>query len=246
VLAREADLQHLLASHDQEARQARDAEVRLLDRVGQMERENQRMREESEGMRQESEGMRAQLQHLRDEQERHTVADQTRGFHLRQLEDTIAAQTARISCLEADGETLRGERDRAWQQRDEALRQARATEAELQTKVRALDVKAGNASEETRRLMAQIHHLHEELEQTFLQGQAGDQLIAAQHQQLVRAQSLMARLLVQTNQTSLGTQAVAVEVLPPQAAKAISGSTQGSGPERQGRGGGLLRRFWTP
>ncbi|MEB3156177.1 MAG: hypothetical protein VKO26_01915 [Cyanobacteriota bacterium] len=240
ALAREADLQFQLASYEREARQARDAEVRLLDRVGLLERENQRMREDSEAM-----GL--QLDHLRGERDRREQVERDHGILLRQLEDTMAGQARCIAALETDKESLRGERDRARQQREETLRQARVTEADLQARVQALQDKNGQASEETRRLTDQLHHLHEELEQIFLQGQAGDALIAAQHQQLQRAQSLMSRLLVQTTQPMIPTQAVSVEVLPSPPATALAGTSQTSDSRgRQRRSARLLRRFWTP
>jgi hypothetical protein len=62
------------------------------------------------------------------------------------------------------------------------------------------------------------------LEKSFLQAQAGDQLIAAQHAQLLRAQALMSRLLVQATRSLLPTQAISVDVVPARAANALSGS----------------------
>ncbi|MFM1798971.1 MAG: hypothetical protein RLZZ117_1249, partial [Cyanobacteriota bacterium] len=228
-----------IASYEREARQARDAEVRMLDRVSWLERENQRIREESEALR-------VQLNHVLDDLNRQGLAAQRHGDRVVQLEETIAAQATRITGLEAEGEHFKSERDQARQQREEVLRQARSTEADLQAKVRALDLKAERASEETRRLMGQLHHLHEELEQTFLHSQAGDQLIAAQYHQLQRAQSLMSRLLVQSSQSLIPAQAVSVEVLPTPTVHSIAGSSQSGDTNLQRGGGRLLRRFWTP
>ena len=82
----------------------------------------------------------------------------------------------------------------------------------------------------------------EELEKTFLHGQAGNQLIAAQHHQLQRAQSLMSRLLVQATRSAMPTESVAVEVLPPRPARGLL--DQGA-KRSQGWGTGLMRKIWS-
>ncbi|MEB3317348.1 MAG: hypothetical protein VKO39_04330 [Cyanobacteriota bacterium] len=106
----------------------------------------------------------------------------------------------------------------------EALRVARDAEAQWQARTKALEADKGHAQEEARRMLLQVHHLQEELEKSFLQGQAGEQLIGAQNAQLLRAQALMSRLLVQATRSLLPTQAISVEVIPARAANALSGS----------------------
>ncbi len=197
VLTREIELRRRLVAVEQEAAQSRDAEVRLLDRLG-------------------------------------------------QLEATITAQSARLAQLEANEQQLRGERDQALRQREEISQQARSSEADLLAQVQAMEIKTGQASQEARRLTGRLHETLEEMEQIFLQGRAGQDLIAAQHLQLQRAQSLMSRLLVQSTRSLMSAQAVAVEVLPAHAPKAISGSTSDADPARPGPAGRLLRRIWTP
>jgi chromosome segregation ATPase len=241
VMAKVADLNHQLFQHQQDLGLAREEAERQL----------------------------AQLHHVQEELERLFLADHTNLLQIQQLRDTLHSQTSRTAALEADLEQIRSERDGALRERDglaqektvafatvadlnarlsgqsEALRQARAAEAQLNARTDALESEKGLAREEARSLLVQLHHLQEELEKSFLHGQAGDQLISAQHEQLMRAQSLMSRLLVQATRSLLPAQVISVEVLPPQTANSHPRSLPSGSADRPGWGSGLLRKVWT-
>ena len=70
------------------------------------------------------------------------------------------------------------------------------------------------ALEEAKLTLLQLHQVQEELEHYFLQSRGADQLAAAQQDQLLRAQALIARLLPDAAAIAPA-QRVAVEVLPP-------------------------------
>ncbi|MFN9546342.1 MAG: hypothetical protein ACK6AD_04615, partial [Cyanobacteriota bacterium] len=168
-----------------------------------------------------------------------------------QLQSAMETETAKVAQTEADLAQFRSEHASMAQERDavtqektaalatvadlthqlsgqtEALRLAREAEAQHLAKAEALEGEKWQARDEARRLLAQLHHLQEELEETFLRCQAADQLVAAQHQQLQRAQSLMSRLLVQATRNLLPSQAIAVEVLPPRLPGSLSRSLPG-------------------
>jgi chromosome segregation ATPase len=262
VMAAMEDLNHQLGQHQQDLGRARETEAQLRARAEALEGENQRARGEAESQL-------TQLHHVQEELERLFLADHTNLLQIKQLRDTLHTQTSRTTALEADLEQIRSERDGALRERDglaqektvafttvadlnarlsgqtEALRQVRAAEALLSARTDALESEKGQAREEARRLLVQLHHLQEELEKSFLHGQAGDQLIAAQHEQLLRAQSLMSRLLVQATRGLLPAQVISVEVLPTQTANSRPRSLPSGGADRQGWGSGLLRKVWT-
>ena len=70
------------------------------------------------------------------------------------------------------------------------------------------------AREEAELTLLQLHQVQEELEHYFLKSRGADQLAAAQQDQLLRAQTLMAKLLPEASNL-ISAQRVDVEVLPP-------------------------------
>ncbi len=77
-----------------------------------------------------------------------------------------------------------------------SLKQALVGE-QLRARSKGLMAENDHSREKARVLLAQQHHLKEDLGKTAIQAQAENQLVAAQHDKFLRAQSLMARLLVQ-------------------------------------------------
>ncbi|MEB3259325.1 MAG: hypothetical protein VKP63_01710 [Cyanobacteriota bacterium] len=259
VLELEADLQREKRERDEAERRTREAERRTREAEVEQAARREVLEQEKRAAVAEADERLLRLHQLLEDHERLFLDDQGHRARIVALEETIAAreealrlsrddlerQGTRVARLEADEALVRGERDQARQQREEILRQATSTEADLRARVQAMEVKTGQASQENRRLTTQLHQLQEEMEELFLQGQAGEDLIAAQHQQLQRAQSLMSRLLVQSTQPLIPSEAVSVEVLPPHSPKAIHGFTASAEPSRQGPAGRVLRRFWS-
>ncbi|MFN9660563.1 MAG: hypothetical protein ACK6BC_09350 [Cyanobacteriota bacterium] len=244
ALAAVSNLTHQLSGQTEALRLALEAQTQHLAKVKDLESEVQRARQEREGLQ-------LELHHVQEELERLFLADQTKAARIGQLQDALGIQSTRSEVLEAELVGTRSERDGALREREalaqekamasttvadlnhqlsgqtEALRLAREAEAQHLAKAEALEGEKWQARDEARRLLAQLHHLQEELEETFLRCQAADQLVAAQHQQLQRAQSLMSRLLVQATRNLLPSQAIAVEVLPPRLPGSLSRSLPG-------------------
>lgn len=261
VVARLADLNYQLAGQTEALRLAREAHVQQLSKAQALEGEKQQDRLTAERLQRELAQLRGELEHL-------VGVEEVKGAQLGQLRNNLEAQTARVTVLETDLLRITNERDEALQERDvvdqektealtrmadlnqqlceqtEALRLAREAEAQQLARAGALEGEKWQAREEVRRMLMQLHHLQEELENSFLQSQAGDQLIAAQQEQLRRAQSLMTRLLVQNTGGPPPLKAVAVEVLPPETADSSQRSLPSSGSERPGLNIGLLRKVW--
>ena len=110
----------------------------------------------------------------------------------------------------------------------EELELASASQTEKEAQAKA-------ASEEAELTLLQLHQVQEELEHYFLRSQSADQLAAAQKQQLMRAQTLISRLLpimVQTNAYEASEQVtINPEVTPltnPVQTEALLGSYQKS------------------
>ncbi|MFN9644089.1 MAG: hypothetical protein ACK6BG_02940 [Cyanobacteriota bacterium] len=143
---------------------------------------------------------------LRDKAAQGTRADALEG-ELGPLSTALDAENAKVLRLEPDLTGTPGERAEMATVADlqdqrsaqnESLRQALVGEQQLRARSESLMVENDHLREKARVLLAQQHHLQEELEKTVLQAQAENQLMAAQYHQLLRAQSLMSRLLVQT------------------------------------------------
>ena len=93
----------------------------------------------------------------------------------------------------------------------------KALKAELANAIGERDAQTkekGEVREEAELTLLQLHQVQEELEHYFLKSRGADQLAAAQQDQLLRAQALMARLLPEASALAQA-QRVAVEVLPP-------------------------------
>jgi chromosome condensin MukBEF ATPase and DNA-binding subunit MukB len=126
----------------------------------------------------------------------------------------------------------------------EALRLAQAAEADQLARAGVLEGESRLAREEVERVQLQVDHLQDELENFFLQGKARAQLVEAQHEQLLRAQFLISRLLGRPFPPELRAEAVAVEVLPTQTSGSPIPSLPGGEPGTRGWAGrGLLRKL---
>ncbi|MFN9621655.1 MAG: hypothetical protein ACK587_02290 [Cyanobacteriota bacterium] len=264
-----AELHHQRAAQTEALRLAREAESQLRGRVEALAAEKQQALEEGERRLNQLHALQgelerrfladqanvAQIEHLR-----HTIDAQT--ARISDLEaERHRLSSAHEAALRAK-DTLAHERQRLEQEKlaematvadlnhqlaaqMEALSQARVAEEHQRSRTEALVGEKGQVREEARLLMMQVHHLQEELEKTFLDGQAGNQLIAAQQQQLLRAQSLLSRLLVQTTRSVMPAQSLAVEVLPSRPAGEFSPTLMKDQSHRQGWGSGLMRKLWT-
>jgi len=97
----------------------------------------------------------------------------------------------------------------------QTARDAEAARAEsLGEELAALKKQEQEAIEEAELTLLQLHQVQEELEHYFLNAQSAEQLAAAQQDQLLRAQALMARVLPEAVAQPL-VQGLEVEVLPP-------------------------------
>ena len=107
--------------------------------------------------------------------------------------------------------------------KDQLRSQAEELEQAQQVRNQVLQQKQ-EASQEAELVLLQLHQVQEELEHYFLQARGADQLAAAQQDQLLRAQALMARFLPEEAALAPA-QRVSVEVLPP-ATQAVSVQTE--------------------
>jgi chromosome segregation ATPase len=261
-----ADLHDQLSERNERLRQARDAEAQLTSRVEALESETQHASQEAEHLLTQLHGLQEELERRFLAEQ----ANAAQIEHLQRTLDARSAQISGLEAerhqlsqaLEAalrDRDTLARERQILEEEKlaeratvadlhdqlsaqNVALRLAQVGEAQHRDRSEGLVGENGQLQEEARVLVAQLHHLQEELEKTFLHGQAGNQLIAAQHHQLQRAQSLMSRLLVQATRSAMPTESVAVEVLPPRPARGLL--DQGA-KRSQGWGTGLMRKIWS-
>ena len=165
-----------------------------------------------------------------------------KGAELERERKERAAGAERVKALEGELAGVKGERDARVKEKqkevEELKQQVSARTAELEAerqekaagaqRMKALEgelagvkgereaqaKKAKEAREEAELTLLQLHQVQEELEHYFLKSRGADQLAAAQQDQLLRAQALMARLLPEAS-TLAQAQRVAVEVLPP-------------------------------
>ena len=125
------------------------------------------------------------------------------GEALQQVQTARDAEAARAASLGEELAALKAERDALVQEK--AVAEQSATEL-MQQKQEAI--------EEVELTLLQLHQVQEELEHYFLNAQSAEQLAAAQQDQLLRAQALMARVLPEAAAQPL-VQGLEVEVLPP-------------------------------
>jgi chromosome segregation ATPase len=264
-----AELHHQRAAQTEALRLAREAESQLRGRAEALAAEKQQALEEGERRLNQLHALQgelerrfladqanvAQIEHLRHkidaqtarisdlEAERHRLSSAHEAA-LR-AKDTLAHERQRLEQEKLAEMATVADLNHQLAAQMEALSQARVAEEHQRSRTEALVGEKGQVREEARLLMMQVHHLQEELEKTFLDGQAGNQLIAAQQQQLLRAQSLLSRLLVQTTRSVMPAQSLAVEVLPSRPAGEFSPTLMKDQSHRQGWGSGLMRKLWT-
>ena len=159
--------------------------------------------QEVELTREESELTLLQLHQVQEKLENVLLGDQAKQKQLEELKQQVSAKAAEL-------ETERKERiakaDRA-----------KALEAELASVKDERDAQAQEVEltrKESELSLLQLHQVQEELEQYFLKSRGADQLAAAQQDQLLRAEALMARLLPGAAILASARE-VDVEVLPP-------------------------------
>lgn len=264
-----ADLNHQLAGQTEALRLAREAHAHQLARAQQaLESNQQQDRQAAERLQGELTQLRGELERLVGVNEhktiqlgqlQHTLEAQTARVSVletdllrirserdqaRQERDVVSQERDGVAQEKSETLSRMADLNRRLSEQTEALRLAREAAAQQLARAGALEGEKWQAREEVRRMMMQLHQLQEELENSFLQSQAGDQLIAAQQEQLRRAQSLMTRLLVQTTGGPPPMRAVAVEVLPPERSDSSQRSLPSGGSERPGWGSGLLRKVW--
>ena len=263
-----ADLQHQLAGETEALRLAREAQASLHARAEALEAENRLTREEVERLLLQVHPLQEELERLFLSDHEKSA----RMGPLQEIIEAQHAKVAGLEAAIAqihqvrDGATR--ERDEMVQQRDaiagekaaamitladlqqqlslqtEALRLAQAAEADQLARAGVLEGESRLAREEVERVRLQVDHLQDELENFFLQGKARAQLVEAQHEQLLRAQFLISRLLGRPFPPELTAEAVAVEVLPTQTSGSPIPSLPGGEPGRRGWArGSLLRKL---
>jgi chromosome segregation ATPase len=262
------DLQHQLTAQTEALRLARDTESQLRSTTERLAVEQQQtakeagrllsqlhdLQEDLERRFLADQSKTAQIDHLRHSLDTQTAQISTLEAERQKLRQAHEGALIETQILARERDAVAAEKSAALTSvndlqhqlaaQSEALRLARDTESQLRRTAEALAGENGQLKEESRVLLVQMHHLQEELEKTFLEGQAGHQLIAAQHQQLLRAQSLLSRLLVQATRSAMAPQSIAVEVLPSRPTHDLSPTLAGDA-SRQGWGSGLMRKILT-
>jgi chromosome segregation ATPase len=225
ALSQVAKLTQQLKEQEEALRRALEGEAGLKARAEALEEERGQWQVERLGMVR-------QLQQAQQELEGIFLADQDKASRIGELQATLDSQTSRVRALDADlartgrerdvlakekvaADTLAVELNQQLTTHMEALRLLREVESSLHARAAALDGEKRKRQEEVDLTLQQLHQTQEELEKYFLLAKSSDQLVAAQQEQLQRAQTLMSRLLCQISPGQALPQAMAVEVLPP-------------------------------